>query len=62
MELKYRIDDTHYWIALKTDSSEEIARSFKHRVVVIYRFPNRNGRHSRIMTDLSIEIFSEKIF
>lgn len=33
----------------------EIAVRFKHRIVSIHCFPNGNGRHSRLMTDIIIE-------
>ena len=31
---------------------DEIAARFHHRLVAIHPFPNGNGRHSRLMTDL----------
>lgn len=62
-ELKYLLDDTIYWIENKTFSPDEIAIRFKHRLVSIHCFPNGNGRHSRIMADIIIElIFGNKIF
>jgi Fic-DOC domain mobile mystery protein B len=58
MELKYLLDDTHYWIKNKTYKPHEIAIRFKHRIVAIHCFPNGNGRHSRLIAD----IISDKIF
>lgn len=53
-ELKYLLDDAHYWAKNNTYSPEEIAIRFKHRLVSIHCFPNGNGRHSRLMADLLI--------
>lgn len=63
IELKYLIDDTKYWIENKTYSPDQIAIRFKHRIVQIHCFSNGNGRHSRIMADIIIEmIFTKTIF
>ena len=63
IELKNLLDDIKYWIENKTYSPEEIAIRFKHRVVSIHCFPNGNGRHSRMMTDIIMEsIFENEIF
>lgn len=63
IQLKMLLDDTKYWIENKTDSPDEIAIRFKHRLVSIHCFPNGNGRHSRIMADIIIEsIFGLDIF
>ena len=63
IELKYLIDDTKYWIENKTFSADQIAIRFKHRIVQIHCFSNGNGRHSRIMADIIIEmIFKKYIF
>lgn len=63
IELKKLLDDTKYWIENNTFSQEEIAIRFKHRIVSIHCFPNGNGRHSRMMADIIMElIFREEIF
>jgi len=36
-------------------SADELACRFHHRLVVIHPFPNGNGRHSRLATDLLVE-------
>lgn len=51
-ELKNLLDDTAFHIINSTYSIDEIAYRFHHRLVWIHPFPNGNGRHSRIMTDL----------
>jgi len=61
--LKNLLDDTKYWIDNDVYSQEEIAIRFKHRIVAIHCFPNGNGRHSRMMTDIIMEsIFGKEIF
>jgi Fic-DOC domain mobile mystery protein B len=51
-ELGQLLGDTHFWIDHKTFSNDEIAVRFHHRLVQIHVFPNGNGRHARLMTDL----------
>lgn len=48
-------DDTRLWIKLLEQSPDEIAVRFHHRLVSIHPFPNGNGRHARLMTDLLLE-------
>src|SRR5260221_2900671 len=52
MVLRGLIDDCKFWIDHMTFSEDEIAVRFKHRIVSIHCFPNGNGRHSRLMSDL----------
>lgn len=49
------LDDVRYWIDHETYSSDEIATRFHHRLVQIHLFPNGNGRHARVMTDVLLE-------
>lgn len=49
------LDDVRYWIDNETYSPDEIATRFHHRLVQIHLFPNGNGRHARIMTDVLLE-------
>ncbi|GGF22044.1 mobile mystery protein B [Flavobacterium limi] len=63
IELRQLLDDTTYWIDNNTYPPDEIAIRFKHRLVNIHCFPNGNGRHSRIMADIIIDlIFGKDIF
>jgi len=55
MRLKNLFDDTRLWIDLATDTPDEIAVRFHHRLVLIHPFPNGNGRHARLITDLLLE-------
>ena len=50
--LKDLCDDTRLWIELEEDPPDLIALRFHHRLVSIHLFPNGNGRHARLMTDL----------
>lgn len=45
-------EDTKLWIANGTEGPDEIAARFHHRLVLIHPFPNGNGRHARLLTDL----------
>ena len=51
-DLRNLIDDTKVWIGQFTYSPEEILARFYHRLVAIQPFPNGNGRHARLLTDL----------
>jgi Fic-DOC domain mobile mystery protein B len=53
--LKNLCDDAHMWIDLQKDSPDEMAVRFHHRLVSIHPFPNGNGRHARLMTDVLLE-------
>jgi len=47
--------DMRYWIEQKTYISDEIAIRFHHKLVWIHLFPNGNGRHARLMTDIFVK-------
>lgn len=51
-ELKKLCDDVSFWIENATYPPDEIAVRFHHRLTVIHPFPNGNGRHARLMTDI----------
>ena len=52
VDLRNLLDDCRYWIDHATHSPDEIAARFHHRLVLIHPFPNGNGRHARMATDL----------
>jgi Fic-DOC domain mobile mystery protein B len=52
VELRQLLNDTKVWIEYNTYSPDEIAYRFHHRLVWIHLFPNGNGRHSRLMTEI----------
>jgi Fic-DOC domain mobile mystery protein B len=61
--LKQLTDDAHYWIKNKTYDSDEIAVRFKHQIVNIHCFPNGNGRHSRLISDVLVShVFGQPVF
>jgi len=51
-ELRLLLDDCRFWIENNTFEPDEIATRFHHRMVWIHPFPNGNGRHARLATDL----------
>lgn len=51
-DLRQLLDDSRYWIEYNTYSPDEISARFHHRLVYIHPFPNGNGRHARLATDL----------
>lgn len=53
--LKNLCDDALLWIELREQLPDEMAVCFHHRLVSIHPFPNGNGRHARLMTDLMLE-------
>ena len=55
VEIKKLCDDVSYWIRNKTFSEDEIGVRFHHRLVAIHLFPNGNGRHARLATDILLE-------
>ena len=51
-ELRQLLNDCRFWIENKTYSADEIATRFHHKLVWIHAYPNGNGRHARLATDL----------
>jgi Fic-DOC domain mobile mystery protein B len=54
IELKNLFDDCRDWLQKNVFSEDEIAIRFGHRIVKIHIFPNGNGRHSRLISDIFI--------
>jgi len=48
-------EDAGFWTDLRKEPPDEIAVRYHHRLVSIHPFPNGNGRHARLMTDLLLE-------
>jgi Fic-DOC domain mobile mystery protein B len=61
VDLKLLCDDAEYWIEHQPFPEDEIAARFHHRLVLIHLFPNGNGRHSRLMTDILLESVFNKL-
>lgn len=51
-ELRHLMDDCRFWIENETYGPDEIAARFHHKQVWIHVYPNGNGRHARLATDL----------
>lgn len=63
IQLRQLLDNCKYWIENNTYPNEEIAIRFKHGLVAIHIFPNGNGRHSRLISDIMMKhIFRKPIF
>jgi Fic-DOC domain mobile mystery protein B len=61
-EVKKLCDDTRYWIENKTFSWDEIGARFHHRLVAIHPYPNGNGRHARLATDVLLRAHDQEAF
>lgn len=60
--LRTLLDDTHFWVENETFPIDEIAARFHHRLVFIHPFPNGNGRHARLATDLLLAQLGQPCF
>ena len=61
-ELRQLLDDCRYWVDNRTYEPDEIAARFHHRLVSIHCYPNGNGRHARLVTDLLIKSMGQERF
>lgn len=48
------LENTRYQIEHQSFPADELAVRFHHQLVLVHAFPNGNGRHSRLMTDVLI--------
>ena len=55
-------DDTRYQVENAVYAWDELAARFHHRLVWIHPFPNGNGRHARLATDLLLAHHGQPIF
>lgn len=62
MELHNRCEDTRYWIEHAVFPWDERAARFHHRLVLIHPFPNGNGRHARLATDILLRQHGQATF
>lgn len=62
VNLRQLLEDCRYWIAHATYPPDEIAARFHHRLVFIHPFPNGNGRHGRLATDLLLGALGQPRF
>jgi len=61
-QTKNLCEDVKYWIKNNTYPVEEIGVRFHHRLVKIHLFPNGNGRHARLITDLLMKSLNKPMF
>jgi Fic-DOC domain mobile mystery protein B len=61
-ELRAVLDDCRHWVAHDTYAADEIAARFHHRLVWIHCYPNGNGRHARLATDLLLRQLGRERF
>ncbi len=52
MQLRILLDDARFWAENDTFDPLEAGARFHYRMVQIHPFPNGNGRHARIATDI----------
>ena len=62
VELRQLLDDVRFWINNDTYQPDEIAARFHHKLVWIHIFPNGNGRHARLATDLLLTALDQPRF
>lgn len=61
-ELRLLLDDCRFWIENATYVPDEIAARFHHKLVWIHLYPNGNGRHARLATDLLLVALGQPRF
>ena len=62
ISLEELFKNTKYWIENNTYEWDELASRFHHKLVFIHCFPNGNGRHARLMTDLLLKLNNKEPF
>lgn len=57
------VEDAAYWFAASSPLGiDQAAVRFHHKLVFIHPFPNGNGRHARLLTDLLLRALSAPAF
>ncbi|MBI2340962.1 MAG: mobile mystery protein B, partial [Deltaproteobacteria bacterium] len=59
-EVQKLIADARYWIENNIYPWDELGARFHHRLVSIHPFPNGNGRHARLLTDVLLTQHGQK--
>ena len=62
VQLKNLCDDALAWLEFEDYSHDELCIRLHHKMVYIHPFPNGNGRHSRIMSDLLLKSLGQPLF
>lgn len=61
-EINQLIDDVMFQIENQSFEPDEIVARFHHRLVQIHCYPNGNGRHARVATDLLLKQLDRAAF
>lgn len=61
-DLQQLTHDCSYWIENATYPPDDIAARFHHGLVYIHAYPNGNGRHARLATDLLLRTLDRPRF
>jgi Fic-DOC domain mobile mystery protein B len=61
-QIRNLCDDVRHWIDNQTYPWDELGARFHHRLVFIHPFPNGNGRHARLMTDVLLHTCGQPLF
>ena len=61
-ELHKLCEDARYWVDNQTYTWVELGARFHQRLVFIHPFPNGNGRHGRLATDILLRQNGQKSF
>jgi Fic-DOC domain mobile mystery protein B len=57
--MKQTFDDARFWTERRTYPVEEIAVRLHHRLVAIHPYPNGNGRQTRMLADVYLDVLGE---
>lgn len=57
--MKQAFDDARFWTEHGTYPVEEIAVRLHHRLVAIHPYPNGNGRQTRMLADVYLDVLGE---
>lgn len=62
IKLRQLLDDINYQIEKKSYHFDELVARFHHRLVAIHLFPNGNGRHARLLSDILLVQYNQLHF
>jgi Fic-DOC domain mobile mystery protein B len=58
--MKQTFDDARFWTDHDTYPADEIAVRLHHRLVAIHPYPNGNGRQTRMLADVYLDVLGKK--
>ena len=61
-QLDQLLKNTQHWIKVEVYSWDEIGARFHHQLVSVHVFPNGNGRHARLITEILLEKYGQELF